>query len=89
MIKEGTILDEIRDYDIFIESDEDIANLAAVLDMEGESDIETLALKYCQITGHEVYDYRESSEYTGVNAQSDRDFYDEEPLTDNNRKQLR
>lgn len=89
MIKEGTILDEIKDYDLFVESDEDLANLAAALNMEGESDIETLSVKYCQLTGHEVYDYREDSEYTGVNAQSDRDFYDEEALTDNNRKQLR
>lgn len=89
MIKSTDLLEDLISYNVIVESDKDLEMLAELLDMKGCQDIEQIAQKFSVLSGHEVYDYRENSEYTGVNAQSDIDFFQEEPLTENNSKMWR
>jgi hypothetical protein len=70
-----------KPIDYVINSDSDFSALQTLLNVEGT--IECVSDTYHEFTGCEVVDHRDSyeSEFTNVNAQRDRDFYAEEPIT--------
>lgn len=62
-----------------INSDEDVVRLCNLLKVES---LDKASALYHKLTGKEVLDHRDSSEYTNVNAQCDPDFWSEEPIAD-------
>lgn len=52
-----------------------------------DASLDKLSQVYNYITGKEVIDHRDTSEYSNVNAQADVDFYAEEPIVEQSFKQ--
>lgn len=64
-----------------IGDEEDLSRLQRLMCMQGSS-LDKLSIAYHKLTGKEIIDRRDSSEYTNVDAQDDPDFWAEEPIND-------
>lgn len=82
MIEQGIVISECK-RDLYVESDRDLQVLAEALGRNSAEGFEVLSGVFNKMTGRELHDYRDDTEYTGVNAQADIDFFEEESLIDN------
>ena len=64
-----------------IADEDDLLRLQRLMCMQGSS-LDSLSTAYHKLTGKEVIDRRDSSEYTNVDAQDDPDFWAEESIND-------
>lgn len=78
------MVDDLFKYDVIVRTDEELEHLAKMMNCR-DSQFETVAQKFHFLSGRELHDNRPNSEYSGVNAQADVEFYEEEPIQDINR----